>query len=355
VDISHTSSPRVPAQTLAQAPVRPQPINAARPVTAWGTARLGHGGTGHRYGMKAFVFTQYGGPENQEIQELPTPEPGPSEVRIAVRAAGVNPVDWKIRQGHLREFLPRDMPAVLGTEAAGVVEAVGQDVDGFAVGDEVFGNTAPTSGAYAEQALLTASATARKPAGLPFTAAAVLPVAGAAAYDGIAQLELDAGTTLLVNGIGGGVGVVAAQLARDRDITVVGTASEDKRELVESLGAILVPSGDGVADRVRQILPGGVDAVLDLVGGDSLRAVADLCRDRSRIVSAADPGTAQEVGGVPVARARTCEVLDAVVALVAHGKIDSHINERFSLDDAGAALAAVEAGHTRGKVVLEIG
>ncbi|MFB9381913.1 NADP-dependent oxidoreductase [Pseudonocardia petroleophila] len=305
--------------------------------------------------MKAYVFTQYGGPENQEIQELPTPEPGPSEVRIAVRAAGVNPVDWKIRQGHMREFLPRDMPAVLGSEAAGVVEAVGQDVDGFAVGDEVFGSTASNSGAYAEQALLSAAATARKPAGLPFASAAVLPVAGATAYDGITQLELDAGATLLINGIGGGVGVVAAQLARDREITVVGTASEDKRELVESLGAILVPSGDGVAERVRQILPDGVDAILDLVGGDSLRAVADLCADRSRIVTAADPGTAEEVGGVPIERDRTSTVLDAVVALVAQGKIDPHVNETFPLDDAGSALASVEAGHARGKVVLEIG
>ncbi|MBW0135470.1 NADP-dependent oxidoreductase [Pseudonocardia abyssalis] len=305
--------------------------------------------------MKAYVFTQYGGPENQEIQELPTPEPGPSEVRIAVRAAGVNPIDWKIRQGFLREFLPRDLPAVLGGEAAGVVEAVGQDVDGFAVGDEVFGNTSSTSGAYAEQALLSAAATAKKPGGLPFTAAAVLPIAAATAYDGLAQLKLDAGATLLINGIGGGVGVVAAQLARDRDITVVGTASEDKRVLVESLGAILVPSGDGVAERVRQILPEGVDAILDLVGGDALRAVAELAGDRSRIVTAGDPGTAAEVGGVLIERDGTSTVLDAVVALVAQGKIDSHVGEVFPLDDAGSALAAVEAGHARGKVVIEIG
>jgi NADPH:quinone reductase-like Zn-dependent oxidoreductase len=305
--------------------------------------------------MKAFVFTQYGGPENQEHQERPTPEPGPSEVRIAVRAAGVNPVDWKIRAGHLREVAPSDLPAVLGTEAAGVVEAVGQDVDGFAVGDEVFGSTAPGSGGYAEQALLSAAVTARKPAGLPFTTAAVLPVAAATAYDAMAQLKLDPGTTLLVNGIGGGVGVVAAQLARDRDITVVGTASEDKRALVESLGAILVPYGDDTADRVRQILPDGVDAILDLVGGDALRAVAGLCADTSRIVSAGDAGTAEEVGGVLVDRARTAAVLDAVVALVAQGKIDPHVAEVFALDEAGAVLQAVETGHARGKVVIEIG
>ncbi len=304
--------------------------------------------------MKAYVFTQYGGPENQEFQDLPTPDPGPSELRLAVRAAGVNPVDWKIRAGWMRDAMPLDLPVPLGTEAAGVVEAVGRDVDGFSVGDEVFGSAAPGSGGYAQQTLLSAAATARKPSGLPFTTAAALPVAAATAFDAMAQLEPDAGSTLLINGIGGGVGVVAAQLARDRDITVVGTASEDKRELVESLGAILVPYGDGTADRVRQILPDGVDAILDLVGGDALRAVAGLSRDPGRIVSTGDPVTVEEVGGVPVERDRTSTVLDAVVALVAAGKVDPHVAEVFPLDDAGAALQAVENGHARGKVVLDI-
>ena len=299
------------------------------------------------------MFTRFGGPEHQEHQELATPEPGPSEVRVAVRAAGVNPVDWKIRAGALGTS--GDLPAVLGVEAAGVVEAVGQDVEGFAIGDEVFGSTATGSGGYAQQALLSAVATAKKPAGLPFAAVAVLPVAAATAYDGIAQLKLDPGTTVLINGIGGGVGVVAAQLARDRDVTVVGTAAEDKRALVESLGAILVPYGDDTAARIREILPQGVDAVLDLAGGDALRSVAGLVRDRGRIVSAGDPGTAAEVGGAGIERDRTTTVLDAVAALVARGKIDSHVTEVFGLDDAGAALQAVENGHARGKVVIEVG
>ena len=304
--------------------------------------------------MQAYVFTEYGGPENQELRELPVPEPGPSELRIAVRAAGVNPVDWKIRQGHLREVMPLDLPVALGQEAAGVVEAVGQDVDGFAVGDEVLGSVAPGSGAFAEHALLTASTVAPKPTGLSFTDAAVLAVAGATAYDALGQLALEAGETLLVNGVGGGVGVVAAQLARDRDVTVVGVAGEDKRELVESLGAVLVVRGEGVADRVREILPDGVDAVLDLVGGDALRAVAGLAKGTRRIVSAADPATAAEVGGAAVLRARTGAVLGEVAGLVAAGKIDPHVNETFPLAEAGEALAAVERGHARGKVVLAV-
>lgn len=301
---------------------------------------------------RAYVFTEYGGPENQEFADLPDPTPGPSELLIAVRAAGVNPVDWKIRAGYLREFLPLELPAVLGSEAAGVVVEAGKDVDGFVVGDEVFGNVAPGSGGYAEQALLTAAQAAKKPTGVSFTDAATLPIAGATAYDGLIQLNLPAGQTLLINGIGGGVGVAAAQMARDRGLTVIGIASEGKRELVESLGATLVPSGDGVADRVRQILPDGVDAILDLVGGDALRAVAGLASRRSMIVASADPETAAEVGGADVARLRSTEVLTRLAALVADGKLDPHVGEVLPLAEAGAALASVERGHARGKVVI---
>lgn len=303
----------------------------------------------------AYVFTSYGGPDTQEFRDLPAPAPGPSELRIAVRAAGVNPVDWKIRSGALRDVLPLDMPTVLGREAAGVVEEIGQDVDGFAVGDEVFGTVAPGSGGYAEQTLLTAALTAKKPTGVSFADAAVLSVAAATAYDALAQLELEPGSTLLVNGIGGGVGVVAAQLARDADLTVFGTAGEDKRELVESLGAVLVVHGDGVADRIREILPDGVDGILDLVGGQPLRDVAGLAKNPSAIVSAGDPATAAEVGGVLVERRPGAAVFSAVAALVAEGKLDPHVRETFPLEEAGSALQAVEAGHARGKIVLTVG
>jgi NADPH:quinone reductase-like Zn-dependent oxidoreductase len=303
---------------------------------------------------RAYVFTEYGGPENQEFQQLSDPSPGPSELLIAVRAAGVNPVDWKIRAGYLRQFMPLDLPAVLGQEAAGVVEQVGQDVDGFAVGDEVFGSVAPGSGGYAERALLTAGVAAKKPTAVSFTDAATLPVAAATAYDGLVQLNLLPGQTLLINGIGGGVGVAAAQLARDRGLTVVGVASEEKRELVESLGAMQVTSGDGVAGRVRELLPEGVEAILDLVGGDSLRAVAGLAPRGPMIVTTADPGTAAEVGGVSVERNRSGDVLTRVAALVADGKLDPHVTEVLPFAEAGAALQAVERGHARGKVVISM-
>ena len=154
-------------------------------------------------------------------------------------------------------------------------------------------------------------------------------------------------------GVGGGVGVAAAQIARDFGINVIGTASEDKRALVESLGATLVPYGDGVEERIRQILPDGVDGILDLAGGDGLRAVAGLLTDRGKLISAGDPGVG-ELGGHFIERDRTSRVLEIVGSLVADGKLDPHVEDVRPLDEAADALAGVEVGHARGKVVIEV-
>ena len=213
---------------------------------------------------------------------------------------------------------------------------------------------APGSGGYAEYTLVTANAAAAKPPQVSFNDAATLPVAAATAYDGVTQLGLKEGQTLLINGVSGGVGVAAAQIARDANINVIGTASEDKRELVESLGATLVPYGDGVAERVRQILPDGVDAIFDLAGGDGLRAVADLLADRNKLISAGDPDTVDELGGHMIERDRTHRVLEIVAGLVADGKLDPHVEDVRPLDEAADAIAAVEVGHAKGKVVIEV-
>ena len=302
----------------------------------------------------AFGFSRYGGTDVQEVLDVERPAPGAGELLVAVRAAGVNPVDWKIREGYLAEVMPLDLPAVLGREVAGVVEEVGQDVDGFSVHDEVLGTVAPGSGGYAEYTLVTASAATKKPPQVSFTDAAALPVAAGTAYDAIGQLALGEGESLLINGIGGGVGVAAAQLARDLAVFVLGTGSEEKRELAEAMGATLVPYGDGVADRVREIMPNGVDAILDLVGGDALRSVADLVSDRSRLLTTTDPDAAAEVGGGGVERDGSGAVLAKIVALVAEGKLDPHVSDVVPLDRAAEALASVESGHTRGKVVISV-
>jgi NADPH2:quinone reductase len=304
--------------------------------------------------VKAFGYASNGGPDVQEFLELEMPTPMAGELLVEVRSAGVNPVDWKIRSGMLGAASPGELPAVLGSEVSGVVREVGQDVTGFAVNDEVFGSVAPGSGGYAEYTLVTASAAAHKPPQVSFNDAATLSVAAATAYDGVTQLELVTGQSLLINGIGGGVGVAAAQIARDANINVVGTASEDKRALVESLGATLVPYGDGVADRVRQLLPDGVDAIFDLAGGDGLRAVAGLLSNRDKLITAGDPGTADQLGGHMIVRDRTSRVLENVARLVAEGKLDPHIEDVRPLDEAADAIAAVEIGHARGKVVIEV-
>jgi NADPH:quinone reductase-like Zn-dependent oxidoreductase len=196
---------------------------------------------------KAYGFTSYGGPENETWFDQPEPAPGPSELVIAVRAAGVNPVDHKIRDGVMANPADSpDFPLVLGVEAAGVVTAVGADVDGFAEGDEVLGKAAPGHGTYAEHAVLLAETCTHKPTQISFVQAAALPVAGGTAWDSLERLDLAAGETLLINGVGGGVGLMAAQLARDRGVTVFGVASGTKRALVESLGATLVAYDDAI-------------------------------------------------------------------------------------------------------------
>ncbi|MEU3187958.1 NADP-dependent oxidoreductase [Streptomyces sp. NPDC006923] len=302
---------------------------------------------------KAYVFTRHGGPETESLVDRPPPVPGPGQLLVAVRAAGVNPVDWKLREGYRRPgSAPAELPAVFGSEAAGVIEAVGPDVEGFAVGDAVFGST--LTGGYAEYTLLPVEVTAHKPAALSFTDAAALPVAAATAYDAVRQADLPAGATLLITGAGGGVGVAAAQIARAFGLRVVGTASEGKKEFVASLGVVHVAPGPRLAERVRAAAPDGVDAVLDLVGGADLKAVAELLADRTKLISAADKGTVPTLGGAAVVRLRTAAVLDEVAKLAVNGELDPYVTRTFPLERADEALRAVEGGHVQGKIVIEV-
>lgn len=309
---------------------------------------------------RAYGFSSYGGPEQQEYLTLPLPQPGPGQLLVEVRAAGVNPGDWKVRSGLTAApsaggaTTAGGLPGVLGREAAGIVRAVGTGVTGFVVGDEVFGTTHPAFGGYAEFTVLPAAQAAHKPPRLGFEQASVLTVAAGTAYDALHALDLEKGRTLLVNGVGGGVGVAVAQLARSRGITVVGTASESKRPLVESFGVTLVPRGEAVLERVRRQLPRGTaDALIDLVGGDSLRELATLVSDRPRLLSCADKPLAAELGGGEVPRRRTTAVYAEVARLVADGELDPQVRVR-PFAEAGAALAEVEAGHTQGKIALRI-
>ncbi|MFF7549216.1 NADP-dependent oxidoreductase [Streptomyces canus] len=304
---------------------------------------------------KAYVFTRYGGPETEAFVDVDRPSPGPGQLLVAVRAAGVNPVDWKIRSGYRRpgDSADRDFPAVLGSEVSGVVAELGEGVEGFAVGDEVFGNT--VSGGYAEYTLVPVDIAAHKPAGLSHAAAATLPVAAATAYDGVRQLDLPPGATLLVTGAGGGVGAAALQIARAVGLRAVGVASEGKKDLLESLGAVHVSSGPAWAERARAAAPDGIDGVYDLVGGGVLAEAAGLLTDRTRLITAGAPEEeVRRLGGTRVTRARTAAVLEELARLVLKGDLDPHITGTFPLERAGEALRAVEEGHARGKTVIEV-
>lgn len=298
---------------------------------------------------KAWVFTAHGGPETQEIIERAIPKPGPGQIAIEVKAAGVNPVDWKIRAGNLGG--QSQFPAPLGVEASGIVTQVGAEVESFAVGDAVLGIAAEGFGAFAQHTLLDAAQTVAKPEEISFADAAVLPIAGATAYDLTHQIELEAGQSMLILGAGGGIGLMAAKIGKVHEFTVIGVASSSKQEIVESVGATFIAAGKKVADRVRTIAPDGVDLVIDLVGGQALRDIAAVAKEPKLIISAADPVTVEQLGGSAVER--TTEGLEKITGVAQYGLVDPHIKQRFSLDRAAEAIALVEAGHAVGKVVIE--
>ncbi|MGD9694757.1 MAG: NADP-dependent oxidoreductase [Thermoleophilia bacterium] len=300
--------------------------------------------------MLAYGFTRFGGPAEEALFEHPAPVPGRGELLVRVRAAGVNPGDAKMREGAYGDVA---LPAVLGREVAGVVEAVGPGVTGVRPGDEVFGGTPGLLGGWAEMALVIAAFAAPVPAGVDPVTAAVLPVAAGTAFDALTQMALPEGATLLVNGAGGGVGVAAVQLAVARGLRVVGVAGPAKHDLVADLGAIPVAYGPGMAAAVRAAAS-RVDAVFDLAGGDALRAAAALAADPVTVRSVADRALATSLGGGPVVRDRSTAVLVELARLAAEGRLDPRVTETFPLVEARRALARVESGHAEGKVALRV-
>ncbi|MEU1123292.1 NADP-dependent oxidoreductase [Streptomyces sp. NPDC005899] len=302
---------------------------------------------------QAWGFGRYGGPEVQEFFDRPDPVPGRGEVLIRVDVAGVNPLDHMLRSG----LVPgldggRPFPLVLGMEAAGTVLARGEDVDGLDVGDAVFGFALTGGGTYAETTVLSAPNTARIPAGLSATVAATLPVTGTTAVDVLDQLGLPAGATVLVNGVGGGVGLVVARLAIGRELRVIGTGSTAKREQAEAIGVRFIDytAGD-VGTAARELVPDGFDGIVDLVGGTSLRTVAPLARDPRNVIAVGDMSVS-DLGGRFVERRLDRESLERSARLALDGVLAPVITAVHPLSDALTALASVENGHAAGKAVI---
>lgn len=307
------------------------------------------------------VATAYGGPEVLEVVEVPDPEPGPGEVVVEVRAAGVNPADWKSYSGKWGTD-PEALPLPLGFEAAGVIREVGEDVDGVDAGDEVIAY--PARGAYTERLVVSSEAVVPKPPGLDWIPAGGLLLVGVTAWHALSAVDLQEGDTVLVHGGAGGVGTMLIQLAVHRGGRVLATGRPDNHDYLRGLGAEPVEYGPGLADRVRGLLNDGtLNAAVDAVGTDeALDTSVELVADRGRIATIANAERGHQLGvrvlgGSPGAD-RGTEVRRAarepLAELAASGDLKVTIATTYHLADAAAAHRALLDGHIRGKIVLTV-
>ncbi|MGZ4428357.1 MAG: NADP-dependent oxidoreductase [Nocardioidaceae bacterium] len=307
--------------------------------------------------MRAAIYDEYGGAEVLSVREVDDPPVGPDTVLVRSKAASVNPVDWKIRQGYLRGAFPHHLPIIPGWDLAGVVEAVGPAVrTGLQVGDEVYGYVRRDDVAFGTTAELVPAperTVTRKPARLSFEEAGALPLAGMTAYQGIVEaLDVQPGERVLVHAAAGGVGHFAVQIAAALGAEVVGTASAANHDRLRALGAEeVIDYADGP---VSKQLVEPVDAVLDLVGGDALDDAPDQLRGGTRIASVVDADKVRELGGTYVFVRPSRENLDALTALVDAGKLRVEVAATYPLEQIADAHRTSEEGHARGKIVVTL-
>jgi NADPH:quinone reductase-like Zn-dependent oxidoreductase len=298
--------------------------------------------------MRALQYKAYGGPEVLEWAEAPDPHAGSGQIRIAVRAASVNPIDWKTIGGALSGGKPMEGTGYLGRDAAGVVDEVGEGVTGVSVGDEVFGRGPNTQ---AESAVL--DAWAAKAPSVDWAVAAAAGVAGETSERGLRLLDVKAGDTLFVDGGAGGVGAVAVQMALARDATVIASASEANHDYLRELGATPVLYGPGLAERVRAAADGPVDAVFDVAGKTPVEELISLVPEPSRVVTIANytagQAGARVTGGG--SDSQPMQALAQVADLLAQNKLVIKV-QTFPFDRAAEAYRISQAGHVRGKLVL---
>ncbi|MGF6886249.1 NADPH:quinone reductase-like Zn-dependent oxidoreductase [Nocardia sp. GAS34] len=297
--------------------------------------------------MKRVTFAEFGGPDVLELLEAEEPHAGPGQVRIAVRAAGVNPVDWRLREGQILGAHPIELPSGVGQDAAGVVDEIGEGVAGVEIGDRVFGEGSST---YSEFAVLWAWA--RMPEGLTFEEAAGYPSVVETALRIIGQVGVEPGQTLLVSGASGGVGSAVLQIARDRGIAVIATGGPANQDYLRGLGALATTYGEGWVERVRRF--GRIDAALDLAGSGVIPQLVELTGDPQRVVSIADLGAPEfgvrfsgVAGSMP-------DALAVAADLISGGKLHIPVGKSYPLAEAAAAHIDSRAGHTRGRRVMVI-
>lgn len=297
--------------------------------------------------MKAVRYAQFGGPEVLQLADVPEPHAGPSEIRVAVRAVGINPIDWKLRGGAMGGELPRGT----GVEASGVVDEVGDQVTGVSAGDRVFGSAAS---AAAEFAVMSHFAVI--PASLDFAGAAALPVAVETATRCLDLLGVADGQTVLINGASGGVGLATVQLARVRGARVIGSGGPRSQDRLREFGAEPVVYGDGMAEQVRALAPDGVDRAIDMAMSGGVATLVQLAGGADNVIAIADFQGAQQhgvrfTGG---GSESAWHGLDDVVALIEEGRFTLPVARTLPMSQIGDAQRLSEEGHAGGKIVVTV-
>jgi len=302
--------------------------------------------------VQAVRFDEYGDVDVLNVVEVPQPVPGPGQVLVRVKAAGINPGEAKIRQGLLHSRWPAVFPSRQGSDLAGIVAETGPEVTGFAAGDEVIGYTDDRA-SQAEYVLVEARHLTAKPQGVPWEVAGSLFVAGATAYAAVRAVALSAGDTVVVSGAAGGVGSIAVQLARLAGATVVGLAGEANHRWLADHGVIPVTYGDGVADRIRQAAS-KIDAFIDTFGADYVQLALELGVAPSRIDTIVNFSAVGQYGvkAEGSAAGASAAVLAELAELIAAGRLEIPIAATFPLAEVREAYRRLAQGHIRGKIVL---
>ncbi len=315
--------------------------------------------------MKAAIINEFGGKEKLTLTEVSTPQPAEDEVLVRIKAAGVNPVDWKIREGWLKDLLPYEFPIILGWDLAGVIEETGDRVDRFAKGDKVFAYSRRPivqQGTYAEYAAIPESHITQSPDSLSFEESASIPLTALTAYQAVYDaVELQEGQSILIVGASGGVGGFAVQFAHLIGAKVTAIASEKNHTYLQSLGAehaICYTKGD-FREPFKAICPSGADVVFDLIGGETLKKAGNCVKAGGKIVSITDDPRSH----VPEEKNIQCHFvfvepnvkqLDHIREMVDSGKLKTHLSAVYSLAEVHKAHADMETGHTCGKIVLKV-
>ncbi len=302
--------------------------------------------------VKAVRFDEYGPVDVLQVVDVPRPSPGPGQVLVQVKAAGINPGEAKIREGLLAHLWPATFPSGQGSDLAGIVAETGDSVTAWSVGDEVIGWT-DNRASQAEYVVVEEENLTARPAGVPWEVAGALFVAGATAYATVRAIALTEGDTVVVSGATGGVGSIAVQLARRAGATVIGVAGDDYRQWLTGHGVIPVTYGDGVAGRIRQAA-GKVDAFVDTFGADYVEVAFELGVEPSRIDTIANREAIAKYGvkGDGNAAGASASVLAELAGLIAAGQLEVPVLATFPLDEVRDAYHRLEEGHILGKIVL---